>query len=68
MLLESSRGLELGEEINLDFTLSPGQEPLSPRAKVVHKEPPDRFGVQFHGLTSEDQETVRDYVSRGRKE
>lgn len=68
MLLESSRGLELGEEINLDFTLSPGQEHLILRAKVVHKEPPDRIGVQFHGLTSEDQETIRDYISRGLKE
>lgn len=68
MLLESSRGLELGEEINLDFTLSPGQEHLSLRAKVVHKEPPDRIGVQFHGLTSEDQETIWDYISRGLKE
>ena len=56
MLPESSRGLELGEEINLDFTLSAGHEPLSLRAKVVHKEPPDRIGVQLHGLTSEDQE------------
>jgi CheY-like chemotaxis protein len=68
MLLESSRGLESGEEVNLDFTLSPGQEHLSLRAKIVHKEPPDRIGVQFHDLTSEDQETIRDYISRGLKE
>ncbi len=68
MLLESSSGLESGQEINLDFTFSPGQEHLSLRAKIVHKEPPDRIGVQFHDLTSEDQETIRQYISRGLKE
>ena len=68
MLLESSSGLESGQEVNLDFTFSPGQEHLSLRAKIVHKEQPDRIGVQFHDLTSEDQETVRQYISRGLKE
>ncbi len=68
MLLESSSGLESGQEVNLDFTFSPGQEHQSLRAKIVHKEQPDRIGVQFHDLTSEDQETVRLYISRGLKE
>jgi len=68
MLLESSSGLGLGQEVNLDFTFSPGQEHLSLRAKIAHKEPPDRIGVQFHDLTSEDQEIIRQYISRGLKE
>jgi len=68
MLLESVSGLESGQEINLDFTFSPGQEHISLRAKIVRKEPPDRIGVQFHDLTSEDQETIRQYISRGLKE
>jgi CheY-like chemotaxis protein len=68
MLFESSSGLELGQEIKLDFTFSPGQEPLRLRAKIVHKEPPDRMGVQFHDLTSEDEETIRQYLGRGLKE
>jgi DNA-binding response OmpR family regulator len=68
MLLESSSGLESGQEIKLEFTLPPAQKPLSLRAKVVHKEPPDRIDVQFHSLTSEDLETIRQYISRGLKE
>ena len=68
MLLESSNGLESGQEINLDFTFSPGQEHLSLRAKIVHKEPPNLIGVQFHDLTSEDRDTIRQYISRGLKE
>ena len=67
MLLESSSGLETGQEINLGFTLSPGQKPLSLRAKIVHKESPNLLGVQFHDLTSEDQETIRQYMSSGLK-
>ena len=68
MLLEPSGGLESGEEVNLDFTISPGQEHLSLRAKIVHKEPPDRIGVQFQDLTSKDQETIRQYIVHGFKE
>jgi CheY-like chemotaxis protein len=68
MLLESSSGLVSGQEINLDFTFWPNQEPLSLRAKIVHKETPGCMGVQFQDLTSEDQETIRQYISRGLKE
>jgi CheY-like chemotaxis protein len=68
MLLESSSGLEIGEEINLDFAFSPGEKRLSVRAKIVHKKAPNHMGVQFRDLTSEDQETIREYISRGLKE
>src|SRR5208282_2034054 len=68
MLFESSSGLEPGQEINLDLTFSPGQEHLSLRAMIVHKEPPDLMGVQFHDPTAEDQETIRQYVRSGLKE
>jgi len=65
MLLNSASELEPGQEVNLEFTFSPGQEHLSLRAKIVHKEPPDVMGVQFHDVTSEDQETIRQYINRG---
>ncbi len=67
MLLESSSRLELGQEINLDFSFSPSQDPLSLRAKIVHREPPDYIGVQFRDLTSEEQETIRQYLDHGLK-
>ena len=67
MLLESSSGLDSGQEINLDFTLPAGQKHLSLRAKIVHKEPPNIIGVQFHDLTSEDQDYIRQYMSSGLK-
>jgi len=68
MLLESPGGLESGREVSLDFTLSPDEEPLSLRAKVVHNEPPGLMGVQFHDLSSKDQEVIREYIGRGLKE
>jgi DNA-binding response OmpR family regulator len=68
MLLESSSRLESGQEVNLDFMFSPGQVHLSLRATIVHREPPGRMGVQFHDLTSEDQETIRKYISHGLNE
>jgi CheY-like chemotaxis protein len=68
MQLKSPNGLESGQDVNLEFTLSPGQEHLSLRAKIVHKEPPDLLGVQFLDLTSDDQETIRQYLNRGLNE
>jgi c-di-GMP-binding flagellar brake protein YcgR len=68
MLLESSSGLEIGEEINLDFAFSPDEKALRVRAKIVHKNAPNHIGVQFLGLTSEDQETIREYIGSGLKE
>jgi CheY-like chemotaxis protein len=68
MLLESSSGLESGQEVNLDFTFPPDHVHLSLRATIVHKEPTDRIGVQFHDLTPEDQKTIRQYISHGLNE
>jgi len=68
MLLRSPKALESGHEVNLEFAFSPGQEHLSVRAKIVHKEPPDLLGVQFLDLTSDDQETIRQYISSGLEE
>lgn len=65
MLLKSPSGPESGQEVNLDFTLSPGQEHLNLRGKIVHQEPPNLVGVQFRDLTSDDRETIRQYISRG---
>jgi CheY-like chemotaxis protein len=68
MLLESLVGLEPGQEIDSQFMLPLGQVPLKPRAKIVRKEPPDRVGVVFLGLTPQDQEAVRKFISHGLKE
>jgi len=68
MLLESPSRLELGQEVNLDFSFSPSHEHLSLRAKIVHIEPPNRIGVLFQDLTCADQETIRQYISHGLRE
>lgn len=63
MLLESSPGLEVGQEVHLQFMIPLGREPLKPRCKVVRKEPPDRIGVQFLALEPEDREAIQGYIT-----
>jgi c-di-GMP-binding flagellar brake protein YcgR len=68
MLLESSVGQEPGQQIFLLFMLPAGQQLLKPRAKIVRKEPPDRVGVAFLGLTPEDGEAIGQYIGHNVKE
>jgi DNA-binding response OmpR family regulator len=68
MVLESAGEVDAGQEINLDFSLAPGQKPLSLRGKVIRKDPPDRIEVHFQTLTAEDQEAIRQYMSLHQKE
>lgn len=68
MLLELSSGLKPGEEVNPDFTLLPGSEHLSLRARIVRNVRPDRIAVQFQDFNPQDQETIREYISCSLKE
>lgn len=63
MLLETSGGLEPGQEVELRFSVQNTPDVLNPRAKVVRREPPDRMAVQFLALSFEDRKAIQSYIA-----
>ncbi len=63
MLLGPSGGLDVGQEIELEFELPTGSAPLKLRAKVVRKDKPDHMGVQFTNLSAKDRDAIRAYIN-----
>jgi CheY-like chemotaxis protein len=63
MLLESSGGLEVGQETELRFSLPSFAGSLNPKAKVVRREAPDRMAVQFLELSSEERKAIQTYIA-----
>jgi len=63
LLLAGSGGMEVGQELDLEFVMPQSSRPLQARAKVVRKEPPDRFGVQLLTLDPEDREAIWRYIT-----
>lgn len=63
MLLAPSGGLEVGQELTLEFRLSSADVPLRMRAKVIRLDSPDRVAVKFVGSTGRDQETIQNYIN-----
>jgi c-di-GMP-binding flagellar brake protein YcgR len=63
MLLESSGGLEVGQETELRFSLPSLSGSLNPKAKVVRREAPDRMAVQFLELSSEERKAIQTYIA-----
>jgi len=63
MLLETSGGLEVGQEIELRFSLPPLSISLNPKAKVVRREPPDRVAVQFLEISPDERKAVQAYIA-----
>ena len=62
ILLEPSRGIEVGQEFDLAFNLPGAPEQLKVRAKVVRKEPPDRIAAEFINLSSEQKTAIRSLI------
>jgi CheY-like chemotaxis protein len=63
MLLEQSGELEVGQELELRFSIPQRQEMLNPRAKVVRKEATTRIAVQFIDLAPGDRRAIQEYIS-----
>jgi CheY-like chemotaxis protein len=63
MLLETSGGLQEGQEVELRFSLPEMQAGLNPRARVVRKEPSDRIAVQFTQLAPEERKAIQAYIA-----
>ncbi len=68
ILMEPSGGLEVGQEIGLEFAMPGAPRLLKPHAKVVRKEPPDRVGLKFSALEPADREAIQHYMLAGVKE
>jgi CheY-like chemotaxis protein len=62
MLLQSAHDLVLGSEVSVKFTIGEVAASLNVRACVVRKQEPQRIGIDFIGLTSEDKNAVQLYV------
>ena len=61
--MEDSGGVQLGQEIELRFSLPQNPDLLNPRAKVVRREPPDRIAVQFLELRPDELKDVEDFIA-----
>ena len=63
MLLESSGGLESGADVDLRFSLPGAPGTVSPVAKVMRKNPPDRIAVQFVTISRDDRKVIQNYIA-----
>jgi CheY-like chemotaxis protein len=62
VLMEPSGGVAVGEGLSLQFTLPKVQKAISPRARSLRNEPPDRLAVRFETGEAEDHEAIRAYI------
>jgi len=63
MLLDCSGGLQVGDEVELRFSLPQNPEVLNPRAKVVRKHPPDRMAIQFVELCPGEPKAIQNFIA-----
>jgi len=67
ILLEKSGGGTVGQELDLEFMMPQASHPVKPRGKIVHKEGPDRMGLKFITLETEELELIQRFVSEKMK-
>lgn len=65
MLLEHGHGLELGQELILQFELPSVNRTLKPQAVAVRKILPKRLGVQFVTLTPRERSAIQHFIAEG---
>jgi CheY-like chemotaxis protein len=61
MLLETSVGLGIGDEVRLHFAL-PGSEPIDTRGRVVRLAGGDRYGVEFEEVNAHGREAIHRFT------
>ena len=62
MQLDYSGGLQVGQELLVQFTLPSHPIPLNPRVKVVRREASDHIAVEFLELTPEDRAAIQAFI------
>jgi CheY-like chemotaxis protein len=62
LLMEPSSGVEVGQQLNLEFQLPSLERPLHARARVLRKEAPDRVAVEFTDIAIRDREAIQQYI------
>ncbi len=60
----SRRRVDIGQELDLEFTLPPATERLRARAKVARRELPDRLAVQFVAISGSARQTIQHYIAQ----
>ena len=60
--LPSCPHVKIGDQLGL--LLLDGEDALSLTGEVVHHSTPDTFGVEFRGLSNQDQRAVGDLIGR----
>jgi len=60
--LPSCPNVKVGDQLGL--LLLDGDDALSLAGEVVHHSTPDTFGVEFRGLSNQDQKAVGDLIGR----
>ena len=63
MLLAPSGGLELGQEIELEFEFPASNQPVNSRAKVIRRNQPDQIAVEFVSLAAKARDAIRAYIN-----
>ena len=60
--LPSCPAVKVGDQLGL--LMLDGEDALSLTGEVVHHSTPDTFGVEFRGLSNQDQKAVGDLIGR----
>lgn len=63
MSLKPSCGLDVGQELDLEFSMPMVARQLKPHAKVVRRDASDQIGVQFLDLSVHDGEAIESYLA-----
>lgn len=63
MVLDASGGLEVSNELTLEFLLPKASVPTRVRARVIYKEPSDCIAVEFLDLSKTDREVIESYIT-----
>ena len=60
--LPSASNVKIGDQLGM--LLFDGEDALSLTGAVVHRNTSDTLGVEFHGLSIQDQKAVGDFIGR----
>ena len=63
MLLAPSGGSQIGQELDVAFSLPSISHTIRTRAQVVREVPPNAIGIQFLKLNERDERDLQDYIS-----